>query len=57
VTGQTIETGQGIEVAVLPLARIMAAKEFLGRKELAHLAILRTVLRNLAPTGGDRGRT
>jgi hypothetical protein len=41
---------QGIEVAVLPLKRIIAAKEFIGRdKDLAHLPILRTVLRNLDP--------
>ena len=39
---------QGIEVAVLPLERIIAAKEFIRRdKDLAHLPILRTILRNL----------
>jgi hypothetical protein len=45
---------QGIEVAVLPLKRIIAAKEFIGRdKDLAHLPILRTVLRNLDPSKGS----
>jgi hypothetical protein len=44
---------QGIEIPVLPLRRIIAAKEFIGRdKDLAQLPILRTVLRNLDP-GSD----
>lgn len=39
---------QGIDVPVLPLERIIAAKEFIGRdKDLAQLPILRNVLRTL----------
>jgi len=39
---------QGVEVPVLPLERIIAAKEFIGReKDIAQLPILRTTLRSL----------
>ncbi len=39
---------EGVKLPVLPLERIIAAKEFIGRdKDLAQLPILRTVLRNL----------
>lgn len=39
---------QGVRIPVLPLERIIAAKEFIGRdKDLAQLPVLRAVLRNL----------
>ncbi len=39
---------QSVEVPVLPLERIIAAKEFSGReKDIAQLPILKTTLRNL----------
>jgi hypothetical protein len=39
---------QGVKLPVLPLERIIAAKEFIGRdKDLAQLPILRNVLRQL----------
>lgn len=39
---------QGLKIPVLPLERIIAAKEFIGRdKDLAQLPILRTTLRSL----------